>query len=248
LLRHATALDNPIMQTEPPKAEPPKCKRRWCSRHWLTWLALVVEGAAIARCQFIEQFYGSLTGSSFSYVRWSNFGWPVAHVEQQESGTWAAVAKSPPTFEYTWFYPSFAVNCVFWLLLVCSVGLVVEVWLRKPKRWQFTLRGLALLFAVTGAVLTSAKQQSLIDDGLSRLGMSAGLKLLSPFGSDLDWASIIVIHFGLVCLVYAIARIAIGVVARLLALIKPVSTLAVADAHRPRCAMHSSALWSTEGE
>jgi hypothetical protein len=184
---------------EPASSNLAKRNRRWWSVHWLACLAVIVEGAAIAHCEFFDQFL-VLEASSFSYVKLSRFGWPVADLEQVESGTWFGSARSP-TFEYTWYLPSLAANCAFCLLLVCSVGLAVEFWLRKPKRWQFTLRGLALLFAVTGAMLTAIKHQSLIDNGLSRLGMEPGLKLFQPFGIDLDSASSIVIQCGLVCLV-----------------------------------------------
>jgi hypothetical protein len=153
-----------------------KRRRRWYRLHWLTWLPVIVVGAAIARCQFIERFH-RIAGNSFSYLKSSCFGWPVAHVESLESSKSAGIAgvAQSPKFEYTWFFPSLAVNCVFWLLLVSAAGLAVEGWLRKPKRWQFTLRGLGLLFAATGAVLTAVKHRLLIAQGLSRLGMWSGL-------------------------------------------------------------------------
>src|SRR5437899_480387 len=94
--------------------------RRWYRLHWVTWIAMVVEFAAIARCQFIEQLVG--IASSGSYVKESYFGSPAIDLKQIESGerhVFAASTAPPPTFKYTWYLRSLAFHCGFWALPEC---------------------------------------------------------------------------------------------------------------------------------
>jgi hypothetical protein len=197
--------------------------RRRYRIHWLTWIALLVEVAAIVRCQSIEEPIG--VASSTFYVNCSYFGWPANHLRQIESGeisVLASSAKRPPTFEYTWYLPSLAFNCVCWVLFVYSVGSVVEVRLRKPKRWQFSLRGLGLLVAVIGVVLTLVKQQSFIQDEISRIGMSPGLAFDVLVLHHADWATIFAILCGVGCIAWVLIQMALRNVGRLLGLFRPV--------------------------
>ena len=111
-------------------------------------------------------------------------------------------------------------------MLICSVGSVVEIWLRRPKRWQFSLSGLGLLFAVVGAMLTLAKQREFLQEGISLLGMEPALGFDSLGSIDLnavEWFAICVILCGTGCTTWTLAHGMIRIAGRLVRLVKPIA-------------------------
>lgn len=68
----------------------------------------------------------------------------------------------PVPFDHLWYSRSewdpgmLALNVFVWLILIGSVGYVVETWWRKPNALQFTIRGLLALQAAVAVVLALA--------------------------------------------------------------------------------------------
>jgi hypothetical protein len=201
--------------------------RRWYRMHWLTWVAVAVESAAITYCQSINQFGGFKSGF-FVSVADSNFGWPVVHKQRAESGTMNAGGSFSgiKTVRVSWYLPSLAFNGLCWFVFVVSVGWFVESWLRKPKRWQFSLRGLGLLIAVIGAVLTLFEHQSIVDDAIRRLGMEPG-NPFDLFGKShliaVYRCTIGIIVWGVGCTIWTLTHGLIHVVIRLVRLFRRVT-------------------------
>jgi len=183
--------------------------RHWYRLHWITWVAVVIQIAALTYCQFVKQF-GALSrtgyGPSGTQVEELYFGWPTIYEKQTISGVIPIQATAyKPTIRYNWHFPSLAFNLLVSLSLVFAVEWALEVWLRKPKRWQFSIREAAFWIAVIGVVITIVKQRFSLQQGIAALGLAPG----RPFEQDryapgIDawgWATIVVVLFGIGCFI-----------------------------------------------
>ena len=125
-------------------------KRPWYRLHWVTWVVTLAVVAALFQCEFEEHF--GIGAHTSGYTEWSYFGWPHAHLELAESGSFVgAGTKLPRSFEYRWRWSVLAFNLLVCCAIVGSTIGVAESWLRSPNRRQFNLRA---LLAFTGVVAT----------------------------------------------------------------------------------------------
>lgn len=139
------------------------------------------------------------------------FGWPVIFGIERKSGQITVPpAVDRPTFDSRWHFPYFAIDCVLCLLLFPAVIWFIESCSRRPKPWQFSLRGAFAWMVVVGILLTLVKQRIFLQAAIGFIGLPPG----KPFEIDdfrlrinaLEWASIVVMLFAIGCIVrYLIA-------------------------------------------
>ncbi|HEV2970727.1 MAG TPA: hypothetical protein VGY55_12220 [Pirellulales bacterium] len=131
-----------------------------------------------------------------------------------------------PTFKYAWHFPSLAFDSLVSLLLVISVMWVMEAWLRKPKRWQFSIRALGVWFAVVAVVLTILKQRSIVQKWIVDLGFAPGRPFEPHFespGTDAwGWATIVAMLFGIGCFIWCFIHQTSRAASYLMRRLKPV--------------------------
>ncbi len=157
--------------------------RRWYRLHWLTWIAVLIQLSAIAYCEFVRQPGGLAldgAGPAWEEAEYSFFGWPAIYLEQIERRSMFMVGTSSVGFarrgsDFTWYSRSMALDCVLSSVLLVSVACVVERLVRKRKRWQFSLLGLALLIVVIGAMMTLIKQRLLIGGAMREFRMQPNI-------------------------------------------------------------------------
>lgn len=189
--------------------------RRWYRLHLLTWIAVVIECAAIARCQFIKQLGTGFSPGPAPFARKFYYGSPAIYLVRLAEG----FPGASPTSRSTWYLPSLALNCVCWALIVASVGTVIESWMRRPKRWQFSVRGMGLFTFVVAAVIALVKQQSWLTETFGHLGLLPGIVFDYLAYYPADWPVLLAILFGIGCLLGLIVYGACRVAVRLLGLL-----------------------------
>ncbi len=146
------------------------------------------------------------------------FGWPVVFGIERKSGQIVVPpAVDQPTFNFGWHVQYFAIDCVVCLLLFPAVIWFMEGWLRRPKPWQFSLRGAAIFTAVVGILLTLVKERIYLQAAIGFLGLPPG----KPFEIDefrhridaLEWASIVIMLFVSGCIVRYLIELVLRMVA-----------------------------------
>ena len=143
-----------------------------------------------------------------------------------ESGVSFIVPQPTPQEEFHWHLPSIAFNGLCCLVLISSIGAVVEIWLRKPNRWQFSLRGLCEFFALVAVVLSLYKHPYVIEGGILELGLSPSTLFQPWFGAPLElnawaWATIVVVSCGVICSIWFLIHLASQAMYRLLKWVNP---------------------------
>ena len=210
------------MPPEPPTAP----TRRWYRLHWVTWLFVIVEIGALGYCQWVPQL-AWIYGSVYTYEM-TNHGWPLCEIEEIGSGVWGG--PLPMDYEYTYFIPSLIINVLFWLYLLTSIAFVVEMRMRRSKRWQFSLMDLLKLTAVVAVVLTLVVRRGEIYEALWGAALKPSLALervifMSPIFqryAHLIWSiSVILILFGLGCEIYTLGSFASFATRRLWSFTRP---------------------------
>lgn len=143
---------------------------------------------------------------SFSYIEITRFGWPWEHLKVVEHG---GGMNDSPTFAYDWNISNLMFNLLLCLLLTIATVHALELWLRRPNRWQVTLGGLLGLTGVV-AVLVAIVSGS-INASLDWLGLSS-LYLLhwSELHQPQRWPLL----FALGCGVYSLGWLTCFVVSR----------------------------------
>ena len=180
--------------------------RRWYRLHAITWVAVVIEITALTYGQFVRQFVSYATHGDTQFADYneeSNFGWPAVYMKVSKSGH--GFSAQQPEYSYSWYILSLAFNCLASGGLVLSVLWVVETWLRKSHRRQFSLGEAALWIAVVGFLLTVVKERLIFQMGIALIGLDPG-KPFEPVerfpGPDVwGWTTIAVILLGIGCAV-----------------------------------------------
>jgi hypothetical protein len=202
--------------------------RRWYQLHWLTCLAIVVELAAIAYVQSVGQNGNGMDALDSSGRRYFvNFGWPARHLWRFEIYTpIGSYTYSPPRFEYAWKARPLLFNCFILALLTSSVGWLVETWLRRRSRLQFSLRAVCELFAVVAVMLTLVKQRTIVEGSILLMGLVPGRPFQPWFDAPYElnawaWPAVVVIFFGVSCSVWLLIHLAPQATYRLLKCMNP---------------------------
>ena len=127
-------------------------KRPWYRLHWVTWVVMLVVTGALVYSELDEHF--GIGTRSAGYTDWSYFGWPRAHLELVESGSFVgAGTQLPSSFEYHWRWSVLGINLLVCIGIMGSTTYAAESCLRSPNRLQFNLRALLALTGVVAVML-----------------------------------------------------------------------------------------------
>ena len=197
--------------SENPYEPPPKPHlRAWYRLHWLTCLVCGVLVWAIVDTECERRFVGG--ASSFGYVFLFDFGWPQTHLNDIESGILGPRPGDPePTHEYQWKPIGLTVNLSVCVIFLAATAYVCEAWLRRRKRWQFSLRQFLIATAMVRVLLGTVRIDSLPPVQIHWLGCWFEL------GRPLHWPLLL----GFVCAVDASVALSLYLMLRLVALRTP---------------------------
>jgi hypothetical protein len=197
--------------------------RRWCRLHWLTWLAVAIELAAIACLQSVDQHGGSIyfNEQGINHVVRGWPAWDFCRYEVLDLNSFTTLR-----FDYVWKAKPLLFNCFIWAFLTSSVGWLVETWLRRPNRLQFSLRGVAVFFAIVGAMLTLVKERAVLEGGIILMGLAPGISSQPWYGAPFElnawvWAAVVVIFCSVSSSVWLLIHLASQATYRLLKCVNP---------------------------
>ena len=140
----------------------PHSQRSWFRWHWLTLILAAWLTWAIADCQVQRQsswMYGNYDSGEMDFM----CGWPFRHLIVRNfkgsSDEILLLFLGPPSDRHTWYVRALVIDGAFWLVLMGSLVVVSERWLRSRNRLQF---GMQALLALTGvaAVLVAILSQN----------------------------------------------------------------------------------------
>jgi hypothetical protein len=138
-------------------------KRPWYGLHALTWFVTVLLLGSLGYRELearpgigirpgIEWLRGRAPGDD--YTDWYYFGWPGAHLEKVESGSYEQVGGKliifPQSYDYHWRWKSLAANLFCCLVILSATCVCCESWLRGRNRQQISLRVLVVFLVVVG--------------------------------------------------------------------------------------------------
>lgn len=201
-----------------------------CGLHWLTWGVLLIVGGVLVRPQVNEHFAGYFCGGGTGGCQLSGTGWPFRHQLRTESWhllipdfspqDWKAPLRSQTTMyrheyqhdlEIRWSTAAVALNGLVCTWIVGATVYVVEAWLRRPRRWQFSIGQAFMWVAVLAAYL------SLTENRWKNVCSQLGLQCTEVADEHLPYyeAAQIVSKFGIVLATYATISVVVLAAIRL---------------------------------
>jgi len=193
-------------------------KRPWYRLHWVTWIVVVVVAGGLVNSEF-EKHFGIGTYSA-GYTDLTYFGWPRAHLELVESGSFVGPGtKLPSSFKYHWRWPVLGMNVLVCIVIVGSTMWVAESWIRSSNRLQFKLQALLLFTSVVGVVLWLSVNSDWLFWSEDEVILWAHSPLVSwgDVQRPLRWPVVL----GVACTIYSLGWLVLALLRRAYRLVRP---------------------------